>query len=351
MQPCARSDLIRVLPLGVAFNWAGKRRLIWDGRYVNAYLREEDFRIEMLQREGRTLFGDARYGGTVDVLAAYHHVHMRPDATLYLGFEWQGQFYPLFGAAIRPGHGPADFYGGRGSHRPFSALRGGSGLPLFRVNFGRSDFRRHHGPGGRGSDGAQHPLAVRLARPPDQVRRVQRAYFLIRGTGYLDGPGGEVVFRPCQQALVLAQLGMGRGRGVRLGPGPRRGPPQGSHHFLVGGDWQRDPSVHPGDGPCHRTTAPGDFVFAAGSTPVAERVGRALTRLSGGDPLVAVCRVNGQTIRNIGAGAVISVEGPEAAASSVVRALLRTAPPGMSHYELVERARSGIESMTARAGR
>ena len=245
MQPCARSDLIRVLPLGVAFNWAGKRRLIWDGRYVNAYLREEDFRIEMLQREGRTLFGDARYGGTVDVLAAYHHVHMRPDATLYLGFEWQGQFYPLFGAAIRPGHGPAVFYGGRGSHRPFSALRGGSGLPLFRVNFGRSDFRRHHGPGGRGSDGAQHPLAVRLARPPDQVRRVQRAYFLIRGTGYLDGPGGEVVFRPCQQALVLAQLGMGRGRGVRLGPGPRRGPPQGSHQFLVGGGRQRDPGPRP----------------------------------------------------------------------------------------------------------
>ena len=63
--------------------------------------------------------------------------------------------------------------------------------------------------------------------------------------------------------------------------------------------------------------------------------------------MVAVCRVNGQTIRNIGAGAVISVEGPEAAASSVVRALLRTAPPEMSHDELVERARSGIESMTA----
>ena len=61
MQPCARSDLIGVLPLGVAFNRAGKRRLIWDGSQVNAYLREEEFSMETLQRESRALFGDARY--------------------------------------------------------------------------------------------------------------------------------------------------------------------------------------------------------------------------------------------------------------------------------------------------
>ena len=93
MQQCTRGDLICVLPLGVTFNRAGKRLLIWDGCHVNAHLHEEDFCMETLQREGRTLFGDARYGGTVDISAAYHHVHKRQDAIPYLGFEWEGQFY------------------------------------------------------------------------------------------------------------------------------------------------------------------------------------------------------------------------------------------------------------------
>ena len=73
---------------------------------MNAHLCEEDFRMETLQREGRALFGDARYGGIVDISAAYHHVHMRPDAIPYLGFEWEGQFYRFlvlpFGLATAP---------------------------------------------------------------------------------------------------------------------------------------------------------------------------------------------------------------------------------------------------------
>ena len=55
------------------------------------------------------IFGNACFGGTVDVSAAYHHEHMRPDALsgIYdLGFEWQGHFFrflPLpFGLATTP---------------------------------------------------------------------------------------------------------------------------------------------------------------------------------------------------------------------------------------------------------
>ena len=47
------------------------------------------------------------------------------------------------------------------------------------------------------------------------------------------------------------------------------------------------------------------------------------------------------------AGAVISVEGPEISASSVVWSLQRTAPPGTPHVELVNRARRGIEFLMA----
>ena len=44
-----------------------------------------------------------------------------------------------------------------------------------------------------------------------------------------------------------------------------------------------------------------------------------------------------------GAGAVILLEGPEAAASSVVQALRPMAPLDVSHDELIERASRGIE--------
>jgi hypothetical protein len=90
MVACDRSFLKCVLPLGVAYNRKGKRRLIWDGRHVNRYLRKEKFKMESLQREGRTLFEDCSYGGTADLSSAYHHVDMHESAHPYLGFEWQG---------------------------------------------------------------------------------------------------------------------------------------------------------------------------------------------------------------------------------------------------------------------
>ena len=93
MEVCQRSALICILPLGVAFNSAGKRRLIWDGRHVNRHLRKRPFRMETLQREGRALFERSNFGGTLDISSAYHHVDMAPEAVAYLGFEWNGVFY------------------------------------------------------------------------------------------------------------------------------------------------------------------------------------------------------------------------------------------------------------------
>ena len=56
MAPCARAQLLCVLPLGVAYNSVGKKRLIWDGRHVNRHLPHEPFHMNSLQREGRALF-------------------------------------------------------------------------------------------------------------------------------------------------------------------------------------------------------------------------------------------------------------------------------------------------------
>jgi hypothetical protein len=38
MQVCTRDKMICIIPLGVAFNSASKRWLIWDGRHVNSHL-------------------------------------------------------------------------------------------------------------------------------------------------------------------------------------------------------------------------------------------------------------------------------------------------------------------------
>ncbi len=84
-------ELICILPLGVAFNSALKRRLIWDGRHVNRHLRP--LPMETLQREGRALFERSSFGGTLNISSANHHLDMAQDAFPYLGFEWGGSFY------------------------------------------------------------------------------------------------------------------------------------------------------------------------------------------------------------------------------------------------------------------
>lgn len=106
MVTCSRSELWCILPLGVAINAAGKLRLIWDGRHVNRHLPKRKFRMETLQREGRALFERSAWGGTCDLSSAYHHVEMHPEATRYLGFEWQGGFYRFVVLPFGLSHAP-----------------------------------------------------------------------------------------------------------------------------------------------------------------------------------------------------------------------------------------------------
>jgi hypothetical protein len=92
MLACSSDELICILPLGVAINSAMKRHLIWDGRNVNRHLRKRPFRMETLQQEGHSLFERSRFGGTLNISSAYHHVDMAPGAFPFLGFEWDGSF-------------------------------------------------------------------------------------------------------------------------------------------------------------------------------------------------------------------------------------------------------------------
>jgi Reverse transcriptase (RNA-dependent DNA polymerase) len=89
-----RVDLIPklVLPIGVAINDAGKRRLILDARYLNLWTPSPEMSYETLT--------DFRYGlkpgdlmFSVDHKSGYHHVPLTEESREYVGFHLDGQYY------------------------------------------------------------------------------------------------------------------------------------------------------------------------------------------------------------------------------------------------------------------
>lgn len=87
------SQLWCILPLGVAKNAEGKLRLIYDARFVNEFVADRKFKMETLQRQGRHVFADQRFGSVLDISSAFHHVEIHRDFVKYLGFQYEGRFY------------------------------------------------------------------------------------------------------------------------------------------------------------------------------------------------------------------------------------------------------------------
>jgi hypothetical protein len=80
-----------VLPLGVAVQ-PSKRRLIWDGRWVNDKAIIPTFKYETLAHVHLWAeLGDFAF--TTDLKSGYHHVDMHPDSWEYLGFQWEDRYY------------------------------------------------------------------------------------------------------------------------------------------------------------------------------------------------------------------------------------------------------------------
>ena len=153
------------------------------------------------QRQGRALFGDASYGGTVDISAAYHFVHMKQDAIPHLGFEWEGQFYRFLVLPFGLATAPLVLTAVMGRTVRFLRYFGDQNPPLS----GRSNFRRREARDGArgpycGPDAAAHPPPLRLAHPPNQVRGVRRTHCPFRGAGNPGGPCGPTIPRPSRQA-------------------------------------------------------------------------------------------------------------------------------------------------------
>jgi hypothetical protein len=81
-----------VLPIGVATNDAGKRRLILDGRWLNCWIPSPDMSYENLV-EFRYGLHEQDVMFSVDHKSGYHHVPLTQESRQYVGFEWGGQYY------------------------------------------------------------------------------------------------------------------------------------------------------------------------------------------------------------------------------------------------------------------
>ena len=76
----------------VAKKGCDKYRLIYDARFVNAYLLVPSFRYEDLGAcENHILPND--YLLTFDLSKGYHHLDIDPAFWQFLGFEWEGNYY------------------------------------------------------------------------------------------------------------------------------------------------------------------------------------------------------------------------------------------------------------------
>ncbi|XP_069104365.1 LOW QUALITY PROTEIN: uncharacterized protein [Argopecten irradians] len=75
-----------VNPLTVAYNRAGKARLVLDCRHINVFLHKFKFKYEDTV-EARDMFNVGDFLYTFDLKSAYHHIEIYPDHRGFLGFE------------------------------------------------------------------------------------------------------------------------------------------------------------------------------------------------------------------------------------------------------------------------
>ena len=94
MVECKREELLMIMPLGIAVHSRTlKKRLIFDARWLNQYIKARKFKLDQLSEAGRFVFAGQNYGYAADISSAYFHIEFHPSAFPYLGFEFEGKFY------------------------------------------------------------------------------------------------------------------------------------------------------------------------------------------------------------------------------------------------------------------
>jgi len=90
---------ICICPIMVTMDTSGKRRLVWDGRYTNSFLRNLYVRFENIDGLTVLLLESPDCPASqilllkVDLKSGYHHLRMHPSAYPFLCFVWDGVLY------------------------------------------------------------------------------------------------------------------------------------------------------------------------------------------------------------------------------------------------------------------
>ncbi|KAK3286834.1 hypothetical protein CYMTET_5623 [Cymbomonas tetramitiformis] len=101
-----------VSPLAVAYRDMGpdkapKKRLIWNGKYVNSFIVVQKFKYESLAFVRDLLFWQGSLW-SFDLTSGYHHVELHQDFHTYVAFSWRERFYVF--KALPFGLAPAPYF-------------------------------------------------------------------------------------------------------------------------------------------------------------------------------------------------------------------------------------------------
>jgi len=92
-------------PMFVVPKKNGKKRPVWDGRYLNSFHKKEHFQMEGLMVV-RELLERGDYGAVIDLKDAYFHLLVAVEHRDYLRFHWKGRKFRframLFGLTSSP---------------------------------------------------------------------------------------------------------------------------------------------------------------------------------------------------------------------------------------------------------
>uniref|UniRef100_A0A1X7UTU3 CCHC-type domain-containing protein n=1 Tax=Amphimedon queenslandica TaxID=400682 RepID=A0A1X7UTU3_AMPQE len=81
-------------PLLVVTSRSGKQRLVINLRYINKFLWKDKFKYEDMHT-ALAYFEVGHFVNTFDLKSGYHHIDIYRDFQQYLGFQWEGEYFPF----------------------------------------------------------------------------------------------------------------------------------------------------------------------------------------------------------------------------------------------------------------
>jgi hypothetical protein len=94
MREISEADAHNIMPIHMDERKKdGKKRFCHDCRFINYFIKDKKFKMESLNKEGRSLFADCTVGWLIDLSHAYYHIQVDPKYWKYLCFRWKGKVY------------------------------------------------------------------------------------------------------------------------------------------------------------------------------------------------------------------------------------------------------------------